>query len=67
LELVAFLIPEAYLVCLGKLIEEGLYPSRSVALKFAIQHVAKRTSTSGDHERKGSSNKKTRNETTRID
>ena len=42
MELVTFLIPQAYLVGLDKLVEEGLYPSRSVAVRFAVQDLLRR-------------------------
>ena len=42
LELVTFLIPEAYLMGLHKLVEEDLYPSRSAAVRFAVQDLLRR-------------------------
>jgi antitoxin ParD1/3/4 len=42
LKLVTFLIPEAYLKGLDKLVDEGLYPSRSAAIRFALQDLLRR-------------------------
>ena len=42
LKLVTFLLPEAYLAGLDKLVEEGLYPSRSAAVRFAVQDLLRR-------------------------
>lgn len=36
------LLPEAYLAGLDKLLEEGLYPSRSAAIRFAVQDLLRR-------------------------
>jgi len=39
---VTVLIPEAYLMGLDKLVEEDLYPSRSAAVRFAVQDLLRR-------------------------
>jgi len=42
LRLVTFLLPEAYLEGLDKLVGQGMYPSRSTAIRFAVLDMLKR-------------------------
>jgi len=42
LRLVTFLLPEAYLEGLDKLLGQGRYPSRSAAIRFAVLDMLKR-------------------------
>ena len=39
LKLVTVLLPEAYLKGLEKLVDEGLYPSRSASIRFAVNDL----------------------------
>jgi len=42
LKLVTCLLPEAYLEGLDKLVGQGMYPSRSAAIRFAVLDMLKR-------------------------
>jgi len=42
LKLVTLLLPEAYLEGLDKLVGQGVYPSRSAAMRFAVLDMLKR-------------------------
>jgi len=42
LKLVTLLLPEAYLEGLDKLVGQGMYPSRSAAIRFAVVDLLKR-------------------------
>lgn len=42
LKLVTLLLPEAYLEGLDKLVGQGIYPSRSAAIRFAVLDMLKR-------------------------
>ena len=42
MELVTFLLPEACLEGLDELIEQGIYSSRSAAIRFAVRDLLKR-------------------------
>jgi antitoxin ParD1/3/4 len=39
LKLVTVLLPEAYLKGLEKLVDEGLYPSKSASIRFAVNDL----------------------------
>ena len=42
LKLVTFLLPEAYLEGLDKLVGQGLYQSRSAAVRYAVMDLLRR-------------------------
>ena len=42
MKLVAFLLPEAYMKGLDKLTNEGLFPTRSAAVRFAVRELLRR-------------------------
>ena len=42
LKLVTFLLPEAFMKSLDELIDEGLFPTRSAAIRFAVRELLRR-------------------------
>ena len=42
MKLVTLLLPEAYVKELNELVEMGMYPSRSAAIRFAVMDLLKR-------------------------